>query len=185
MTAETDLLQRARRFEEDALAEIYDRYSPGLYRYALRLLGDAALAEDCLSDTFLRFLQVLRTPRGPQDHVQAYLYQIAHNWITDQYRRQPLPPLPLLDDLPGPDKDLPQALMDRLQREAVRGALARLTPDQRQVIVLKYLEGWENDRVAHLLEKPVGAVKSLQHRALHALRRMLLPDKEELYETGD
>jgi RNA polymerase sigma-70 factor (ECF subfamily) len=49
-----------------------------------------------------------------------------------------------------------------------------LTPDQRQVVILKFLEGWSNAEVAETLNKPVGAVKSLQHRALGALRRILL-----------
>ena len=174
-------MQRARQFEQAALGEIYDSFSPGVYRYALRLLGDAGLAEDCVADTFLRYLQALRAGGGPQDHLQAYLYRIAHNWITDQYRRQPLPPLPLLDELVSKEEDLLQIAMDHIQQTQVRGALGRLTPDQRQVIVLKYLEGWENESVALALEKPAGAVKALQHRAIEALRRMLLPHKEEIY----
>ena len=63
----------------------------------------------------------------------------------------------------------------------MRAALVHLTPDQRQVIVLRYLEGLENEMVALALEKPVGAIKSLQHRAIDALRRMLVPQKEEIY----
>ena len=177
MTLESNLIQRARQFEEAALAEIYDIFSPGVYRYAMRLLGDANLAEDCVADTFLRFLQALRSKGGPQDHLQAYLYRIAHNWITDQYRRQPPPPLALLENLASADDELFQNVSDHIQKKQVQGALRSLTPEQRQVVVLKYLEGWENEAIALSLEKPVGAVKSLQHRALEALRRMLQPQK--------
>ena len=179
MTDETDLIQRAGRFEPAALAEIYDCYSPGVFRYAVRLLGDANLAEDCVADTFTRYLIALRGGGGPRDHLQAYLYRIAHNWITDQYRRQPPPPLPLLDETPGADEDVLQSVIDALQARQVRGALVGLTPEQRQVIVLKYLEGWKNEAVALAIKKPVGAVKALQHRALDALRRALLPEREE------
>jgi RNA polymerase sigma-70 factor, ECF subfamily len=178
MTSENDLMQRARQFEQDALAEIYDCYSPGVYRYAMRLLGDDQAAEDCVADTFVRYLQALRSSGGPQDHLQAYLYRIAHNWITDRYRRQP-PPLALLEDTPGTDEDLLHTVSQHIQKEQVRAALSLLTSEQRQVIVLKYLEGWENEVVALTLKKPAGAVKSLQHRALEALRRMLLPLKAE------
>jgi len=52
----------------DALGSIYDLYSPGIYRYAMRLLGDETLAEDCVADTFSRFLKVLRLGQGPEDH---------------------------------------------------------------------------------------------------------------------
>ena len=51
--------------------------------------------------------------------------------------------------------------------------------EQRQVVVMKYVEGWENEAVAAQLEKPVGSIKALQHRALEALRRILLPAREE------
>jgi RNA polymerase sigma-70 factor, ECF subfamily len=181
MTSENSLIQRARCFEEAALAEIYDEYSPGVYRYAVRLLGDTYLAEDCVADTFFRYLQALRNGGGPQDHLQAYLYRIAHNWITDHYRRQPPPLLPLLEELATEENDLLQDSIDRIQKEQVVEALMRLTPEQRQVIVLKYLEGWENEDVSLTLDKPVSSIKALQHRALDALRRILLPQTEENY----
>jgi RNA polymerase sigma-70 factor (ECF subfamily) len=112
--------------------------------------------------------------------LQAYLYRIAHNWITDQYRRQPPPPLPLLEDLVSPDDELFQGVFDTIEKKRVRGALRCLTPEQRLVINLKYLEGWENEHVALILEKPISAVKSLQSRALRALRRILLPHEKEI-----
>jgi RNA polymerase sigma-70 factor (ECF subfamily) len=85
LALETDLIQRARQYDRQALAQIYDLYSPGLYRYAMRLLGDQSLAEDCVSETFSRFLQALRGRKGPQNYLQAYLFRMAHNWIADQY----------------------------------------------------------------------------------------------------
>jgi RNA polymerase sigma-70 factor (ECF subfamily) len=65
-----------------------------------------------------------------------------------------------------------------LSEAQVRAALRQLTPDQQQVIALKFLEGLSNQEVADVTGKPVGAVKSLQHRALAALGRQLVPDKE-------
>jgi RNA polymerase sigma-70 factor, ECF subfamily len=185
MISESELIERARRFDLSALAEIYDRYSPGIYRYALHLLGDPQQAEDCTADTFTRYLQAVRGEGGPQGHLQAYLYRIAHNQITDVYRRQPPPPLPLFDDLPGAGPEPIQTVIDRIEKEQVRAALVRLTPEQRQVIALKYLEGWENEMVALALGKPVGTIKSLQHRAIDALRRMLLPQKEEIDDENE
>lgn len=174
-----DLLQRAHKFEEQALAEIYDRWSPALYRYAMRLLSETDLAEECVSETFSRFLTALRHGSGPQDYLQAYLYRIAHNWITDHYRRKLPLLLPLDPDLHADtEEEPPQAVAQELERQQVRAALTYLTPDQRQVIMLKFVEDWENEEIARALNKPVGAVKALQHRALEALRRILLPQKE-------
>ena len=181
--SQEDLLARAKRLDMEALAEIYDLYNLGLYGYAIRLLGDVELAEDCVAETFSRFLQALHAGRGPQTYLQAYLYRIAHNWITDLYRRQPIPPLSLDEDLHTSSELWPELeAAENIQKERVRAALLHLTPDQRQVILLKYYYGWENKEVAAALNKPIGAVKSLQHRALGGLRRMLLPVEEKNYE---
>jgi len=145
-------------------------------------LGDDGLAEDCLAETFSRFLKALRSGKGPGDHLQAYLYRIAHNWITDSYRRQSPPPLELDENLHGEESELPDRQVDlAMEQREVRLALRALTPEQRQVIVLRFLEGWENEEVAAVLQKPVGAIKALQHRALNTLRRLLLREEKGTY----
>ena len=177
---EAELLARAQQWDEQALANIYDRYSPGLYRYARRLLGEDGLAEECVADSFSRFLNAISQGKGPRKYLQAYLYRIAHNWVTDFYRREPNTPVLLdphlhADPSPGPMEQVTQIAVD----QEVRTALKELTPDQRQVIVLKYLEEWNNAQIAEALEKPVGAVKALQHRGLNALRRLLVREEQE------
>ena len=86
VSEEQKLLHLAAQLNTRALAEIYDAYSSGIYRYAMRRLGDGAVAEDCVAETFARFLKALQERRGPREHLQAYLYRIAHNWIVDFYR---------------------------------------------------------------------------------------------------
>jgi RNA polymerase sigma-70 factor, ECF subfamily len=177
-----ELLELVRGFDLAALGEIYDCYSPGLVRYATRLLGDSDLAEECVAETFSRFLRALHHGGGPRVSLQAYLYQVAHHWITDHYRRQPPPTSSLNESLASDLGDPAQTAIENIEREQVRAALLRLTPEQREVIVLRYLEGWENAEVATLLDKPVGAIKALQHRALDALRRQVLPGTEKSHE---
>jgi RNA polymerase sigma-70 factor (ECF subfamily) len=168
------ILERAKRFDTQALEEIFDTFSPGIYRYAFRLLGDKDIAQECMSETFSRFLNALKRESGPDNFLQAYLYRIAHNWVTDFYRSKTPPPLPLDTNSPANSSDEPhQVLADEMASQQLRDALSLLTPDQRQVIVLKYIEDWENEAIAKTLNKPVGAVKALQHRGLEALRRIL------------
>jgi len=168
------ILERAKRYEAQALEEIFDTFSPGIYRYAYRLLGDTELARECMAETFSRFLDALRRDSGPDNYLQAYLYRIAHNWVTDYYRSKVPPSLPLDLEIRAGSADEPhQAVAEQMANEQLREALALLTPDQRQVIVLKYLEDWETEAIAHTLNKPIGAIKALQHRALEALRRIL------------
>jgi RNA polymerase sigma-70 factor (ECF subfamily) len=171
---EPDLLQRAQRYEGKALAEIYDTYSPELYNYAYRQLGNPTQAEECVAETFKRLLEALSQRKGPRDHIRAYLYRIAHNWITDQYRRQPLPDVSLDDQMlsdPGPSPA--QAAADNMQRERLREALMKLNANQRLVVALKYLEGWSSPEIAQALDRPLEAVKGLLHRGIENLRQQL------------
>jgi len=171
---EQELLTKAGQFDTRALTEIYDLYSPRLYRYAMRLLGDDCAAEDCVSETFSRFLKALQAGKGPRDYLQAYLFRAAHNLVVDHYRRQPLAE-ELEDDLPQAETTEGVAEED-MRQSRVRAALLKLTEDQQQVVSLKFLEGWENEEIARALHKPVGAVKSLQHRALAQLQKFLLDE---------
>jgi len=176
--SDAELLKLARQFDHPALAQIYDSYSPGLYQYAMRRLSDQDMAEECVAETFSRFLQALRAKRGPEDYLQAYLYRMAHNWIVDEYRREPMQTVELKEDRRDENAN-PEVDMSRnLQQERLRMAIKKLTPDQQQVITLKYLEGWENEEIARSIKKPAGAVKSLQHRALASLQKIL--KREEL-----
>jgi RNA polymerase sigma-70 factor (ECF subfamily) len=179
LNEERRLLSAAKRFDRDALAEIYDLYQAELYRYAYRQLGNPQQAEDCVSETFSRFLAALRGGKGPRKYLRAYLFRIAHNWISDQYRRTPPTEVQFdLELLADNHQDLEETVISGIAQDRVRASLALLTPDQRQVIILKFLEGWRNDEIAAALGKPVGAVKSLQHRGLAALRRILLKEDE-------
>jgi RNA polymerase sigma-70 factor (ECF subfamily) len=177
--SEKALLQSARSFDQEALAEIYDCYNQGIYYYALRMLEDSMLAEDCTAETFSRFLRALQGGGGPTDNLKAYLYRSAHNWITDHYRREPVPAFELSDEHPEQGRDDPLEQVElRITQQRVRTALRLLTPDQRQVILLRFVEGWDLAEVAASLDKPAGAIKALQHRAIAALRKMLVEEEE-------
>lgn len=170
--SETELLRLAHRLDSIALAQIYDAYSPDIHRYAMRLLGNATQAEDCVSETFSRLLQALAAGKGPRDYLRAYLYRIAHNWITDQYRHE-RPTEELNESLPS-EASAPEEIADQsIQHAQLAQAFRKLTPDQQQVIALKFWHDWDNEEIARTLGKPVGAVKSLQHRALATLQRHL------------
>ena len=177
-SSEKELLNAALYFDPKALAQIYDLYSQGLYRYAARFLGDPSAAEDCVAETFSRFIRAIHEKRGPKDYLKAYLYRIAHNWIADYYRRAP-DVSELKDTFPDSINAPEQEVSLRMRQAQVRKAIQRLTPDQQQVILLKYMEGWKNKEIAQAIKKPVGAVKSLQHRALGRLKKYL-ESKESL-----
>jgi RNA polymerase sigma-70 factor (ECF subfamily) len=178
-TEERILLGKLRELSPDALAAVYDRYSAGLYAYAYRQLGDPALAEDCASETFSRLLKALRSGEGPREHLQAYLYRIAHNWITDIFRRRAPAEIPLEEvSISVPDSTGEQVERN-FRRRQMYAAMRKLTAEQRQAVVLRYLEGWDNEEAARAMGRPVGAVKALQQRGVAALRRMLVREEDE------
>jgi RNA polymerase sigma-70 factor (ECF subfamily) len=173
-TPDCELLERARQYDSQALAEIYDRYAEPIYRYLYRYVGDAAQAEDLTSDVFLKLLQVLDTAQAPREQLQGWLYRVAHNRATDWFRSsgRNVGTFPA-EDLAA-DHDLPSTVLEKRQLQAqLRNALDRLTADQQQVILLRFGEGFKLGEVARLLNKSEGAVKLLQHRAVQRLRALL------------
>jgi RNA polymerase sigma-70 factor (ECF subfamily) len=173
------LSTEARQLDKQELVAIYQEISPGLYRYAYRLLGDQHLAEDCVAETFSRFLQVVRRGTTPEGNLRAYLYRMAHNWVVDQYRRQPPSESLQTDAHPDPGADLENGIHARQENERLRAALLQLPEEQRMVIELRFMEEWSHDRVADFLGKTIDATRALQYRALVTLRQ-LMNGREEL-----
>jgi RNA polymerase sigma-70 factor (ECF subfamily) len=166
-------MNTAKTLDKQELIEIYEQYSPPIFRYASRLLDDSYLAEECVSETFSRFLQSLKGGNRPEN-VRAYLYRTAHNWIIDHYRHQPFSELPLEDDLySDPTGNPAQTVTKEMERQRVRAAILRLPAEQRQVIELRFMEEWSHDEVAATIGKTIEATRALQHRAVSALRQML------------
>jgi len=171
---EQELLRLARVLDESALTTIFTTYYQPLYRYIYHHIGHAATAEELAADVFTRFLEQIRAKRGPDRHLKAWLYRVAHNLVVDELRRRKHRDHDELDErIVADERDVAEETHLAIQSERARAALALLTANQRAVIVLKFLEGLDNAEIARILKLPVGAVKALQHRGLVALRRHL------------
>jgi RNA polymerase sigma-70 factor (ECF subfamily) len=178
---ESAWLDAAQRYDRKALAAIFEAYSEELYRYAFRLVADVARAEDLMSETFSRFLRALELGGGPKTHLRAYLYRTTHNLAMDHLRRVQKE---TNDDSIEQQTDLsarnPEQRAERkIDQEQAISMLRLLTEEQRQVIILKFFQGMDNEEVAATMQKTVGAVKALQHRALNSLRRALADLRSE------
>jgi RNA polymerase sigma-70 factor (ECF subfamily) len=174
VTDERVLLERAKQYDEEALGELYDRYAPRVYAYIFRRIGQAQVAEDITGDTFVRVIQAIQSERFWHTSFQAWLYRIAHNLVVDHYRRQPAAVEAELDErLVAAADDIFMAADRRLSYQELGMAMRLLTPDQQQVLALRFGEGMTSREVADVLDKTVGAVEALQHRGLASLRRVL------------
>lgn len=179
-TPHGQVLDRARGYDAQALAEIYDSYAESIYRYLYRYVGDAGHAEDLTSEVFLKLLQVLNTPKAPRENLPGWLYRVAHNQAMDWFRGQGKQVARSLDgDFdPYPERDAgrgtPSAELERRQsQELLREAVRQLTPEQQRVILLRFGEGLKCAKVAELMGKSEGAIKTQQHRAIKQLRKLL------------
>lgn len=163
--ADEALMREVGKRNERAFAVLYDRYSPRMYRFFLRMLGgDTALAEDFTQDIFLK---IIEKPQAfdPERNFRTWLYKVAYNLCKNEYRRNALT-LPQLETWESP---LPEAL-DRPQFEqCLKNAISALEETQRQCFVLRYQESLSISEIAQILDCPEGTVKS---RIFYALRQV-------------
>lgn len=168
------LLERARESDSAALSEVYDRYSGKIFSYILYRVGDQGLAEDLTANVFIKMLDAIQSSNAWQLSFSGWLYRIAHNAVVDHFRRSSrLNSLPLNEQLVSA-KDNPVSTVESIMAtEIVKEAMINLTMEQQTVITLKFFEELTNLEVAKIMDKTEGAIKSLQYRALAALRRHL------------
>lgn len=167
------LIIKLKAFDMGAIEWVFDQYNDAIYRYSYRLLGNQDKAEECVAETFSRLLQALKMGKGPKKYVRPYLYRTAHNWITDQYRRSTPEETELVEDIHSTDQQVEEEVITQIENSKIRRVLWELPENQRQAVVLKFLEGMENQEIAQTMNKPVGAVKALQQRGLQAIRKKL------------
>lgn len=171
---EWELVQHAQALEEGALADLYSTYYPRVYNYAFLQLGDIQAAEDLASEVMLKVLESIRKYRFRGTPFSAWVFRIARNKLIDLHRRRKRRGEVDLTEPLAAAQISPEVLAERaLDRGQLHLALKYLTDEQRQVIVLKFIEGFDNASIARILSRSEGAVKSLQHRALNSLRRIM------------
>lgn len=172
MTAPTpnhELINRAKAADPQALAAIYERYAPGIYRYIYYRVNDAELARDIQSDVFVRMLEGIGRYEDRGWSIGSWLYRIAHDRTIDTLRRfDRQPQLPL--ELSSPAVDGPDSGVDNsTERAAVRRGLSQLNESQRRVLLLRHEYGLSLEETARQMGRTVGSVKALQHRAVQRL----------------
>ena len=180
---EIQIVQRAQAGDRDAFAALHDRYWQAIYTYVYYRVDDQDAADDLTAEVFVRMVEKIDKYRPRGKPFVAWLYTIARNLLTDYYRRRgrDAETLPL-EDLPLASPSNPSdAAENHLAAECLGRAIRQLTEDQRLVVIGKFIEGRSNAEIARILEKTEGSVKSLQHRALAALRRVI--EREGCYEA--
>lgn len=181
---QADLLARGAAGDSLAASALTDMIAPRILRYAARMLGDLAEAEDIVQDTMLRLWRM--APDWQSGHAQpsTWAYRVAANLCTDRLRRR-RPMLPELPDLEDPSLSQDARLMQARRAEALGSALLRLPERQRQAVVLRHLEGLSNPEIAAILMIGVEAVESLTARGKRQLTALLAGERAALGYEDD
>ncbi len=170
---EDRLLARARKGDRGAVATIYETYFEPIYQFVRWRVDDPQEAEDVTSEVFVKFLGALQSPNAPRQSLRGWLFRVARNVLYDRHRYAP-PTAPLDDLIPAPaDTEAEVQALAALDAEQVRRALRTLAPDQQEVVVLRFGQMLSLQETAESMGRTVSAIKSLQFRAINALRRAL------------
>ena len=170
-----ELVARGQQGDRDALEELYLLHFDRIYSYLHVSVGNRHDAEDLTTQTFLKMLEKIGSFKWQSAPFSAWLFRIAHNLAMDHFRAnrrwQPEEEVP---EPPGEEE--PSAELKAMQtigRESMLKLIDRLSPEQQQVLTLKFVFNLPNAEVAAILDKTEGAIKSLQHRALVSLQKQI------------
>jgi RNA polymerase sigma-70 factor (ECF subfamily) len=169
------LVDRAQKGERAALEELYLIHFDRIYSYLHVSVGNRHDAEDLTTQTFLKMLESIGRFRWQSAPFSAWLFRIAHNLAMDHFRAnkrwQPE------EDVPEPEADevtsAETGALESIGRKSMLELIDDLSPEQQQVLTLKFVFNFANAEAATILGKTEGAIKSLQHRALVSLQKQL------------
>jgi RNA polymerase sigma-70 factor (ECF subfamily) len=174
--SDAELVELARQGDKDAFGALYERYVEKIYNYIYYRTGSHHDAEDLTARVFFRAMSHIETYTERGVPFQAWLYRIAHNlvanWHRDRGRRKVIP----LDEYISASlkSDAPDKKAEEEEElAALRAAIRRLPEERQQLLVLKFVERLSNAEIGVIMDRTEGAVKSLYHRTLLALRDML------------
>jgi RNA polymerase sigma-70 factor (ECF subfamily) len=160
--------------EVAAMRQLYDEHAATLWRYAMRLTGDHARAEDVVQETLLRAWQHPDVFDDEERSPRAWLFTVARNMIIDQSRSSLFRnEVHSLDGSGPPEHASQDEVNSALDRMLLSEALAQLSPEHRAVVQRSYYLGWTTAQIADNLDIAEGTVKSRLHYAVRALRLTL------------
>jgi RNA polymerase sigma-70 factor (ECF subfamily) len=176
---EQDWLKHARAGDEDAFARLVETYQTAIYNLCYRMLGESGEAEDAAQEAFLRAYSQLST-YDPARSFKTWLFSIASHYCIDRLRKRrltwlsldddDLPPHPALQEpSPGPE----EVSVRREQTAVIQALLAKLAPEDRSVIVLRYWYDLSYEEIAEATRASVSSVKSRLHRARGTVAEMI------------
>ena len=172
----TGLVSRATGGDFEAFGKLYDTFLERIYRYVYYQVRDKMTAEDITEEVFLKAWKAIKSCKGREQTFSSWLYRIAHNHVVDNFRSRRKNVSLEMDRLTS-TVDIEERVELKLEHEQLLNMISRLPEPQKQVIILKFIEGVDNKEIGQIIGKRQGAIRALQMRALKTLRRQLSGEK--------
>lgn len=166
-----ELAARVAAGDRQAFDELYSRMVDDVYAYVRGQCRNDAEAEDIIANVFLKAWRSIRSYRAGSGQFRRWFYAIARNEVKRSWAQRKREPLPLVDDVPHPVSG--SSGVDIPTRDLLHRALLVLTPEQRDVVVLRFYGGKSHHEIAAILGKREGAVRALLLRALRTMRKAM------------
>ena len=177
----TGLVKQALDGDIDAYGKLYAVYLDRIYRYIYYQIRDEMKAQDLTQEVFIKAWKAIKSCGGRELTFTPWLYRIAHNHCVDNFRKSHHS-VPLEIAEMHADGDVEQDAESALEWQQVLEVVSDLPEPQRQIILLKYMEGYDNSEIEKITGKRQGAIRAIQMRALMSLRQRL---KVEVSSHGD
>ncbi|HEY51455.1 MAG TPA: sigma-70 family RNA polymerase sigma factor [Dehalococcoidia bacterium] len=172
------LVEKAIEGNVEAFGELYGIFLDRIYRYVFYQVRDRMTAEDITEEVFIKAWNAISSCKGKEKTFSAWLYRIAHNRVIDIFRSREKEQLIEMDPVAEAGSTELEVETEIDHRELL-DSIAELPPNQKQVIILKYIEGLDNREIERIMGKKQGAIRILQMRALARLRERLNGGAEE------
>jgi RNA polymerase sigma-70 factor (ECF subfamily) len=176
------LVELARNGDKDAFGQLYDHYQPSVYRFLYYRVGSMTLAEDLTAETFFRALRSMHSFRWQGKDFGAWLMTIARNLTADHFKagrtrlEQTTEDMQTLDSTSdGPEIEV----LSSLTNESLLRALGELPTEQRECLIMRFLQGLSIAETAEILGRSSGAVKQLQLRGVRNLAKLIPAGERE------
>lgn len=170
-----EIAARAKRYEPEAFAALFDLFFEKMRRYIYFHTGDMEVAEELSSEVFAQALESIDNFEDRGGTIGPWLYGIARNLLAEHFRtvgKVHTLPLEHGSTLPGAE-DPEGQVMRGLTCEDLYRAVEHLPDEQREVVILRFIEGYRVKEAAEIMGRSPGAVRALQHRAMVSLRKAL------------
>ncbi|HEX9923711.1 MAG TPA: sigma-70 family RNA polymerase sigma factor [Anaerolineae bacterium] len=184
---EDQLIQQAKT-DPDAFGQLYELHVEKIYNYIYYRIGNREDAEDLTARVFYRALNHIPHYKNKGVPFAAWLYRIAHNLVANWYRDQKRRPTVALDslNLQGNNRENPHHVAELTnEHEILLAAIQKLPSLRQELLTLKYVERMSNAEIGKIMGRSEGAIKSLYHRTLVALKELLAEHENLVIELKD